>query len=100
MAAYPIQTIEPIRFARAIVDRARHVFGSRDAIGRAAPIFAPRWTRRSSHDRSHEEEVVDVQCAELHVLEHQGIVVIKGDDHVVAALVAVRGQLAEAREEP
>ena len=49
--------------------------------------------------RSHEEEVAGVQGAELHVLEHQPIVVIKGDDHVVAALAAVGRQFAEAREE-
>src|SRR5262249_29844379 len=34
----------------------------------------------------------------MHVFEHQRIVVIKGDDHVVAPLLAVGLQVAEAQE--
>src|SRR5215468_7988093 len=55
---------------------------------------APSWTARS-----HEEEIAGVQCAKLHVREDKLIVVIKVDDNVVVALVAVGHQGGEACEE-
>src|SRR5262249_39766316 len=54
--------------------------------------------RRASRRLSHEEEVASVQRGELHMLEHKLIVAVKVDDYVVALLVAVGLQRAEARE--
>src|SRR5262245_5147543 len=55
--------------------------------------------RRSADRYSPEEEIAKVQRAELHVLEHELVVVIEGDGHVAALLFAVGLQVAEAREE-
>ena len=48
---------------------------------------------------SHEQKVAVGQGAELDVREHERIVLIEADDHVVAALLAVRRDLPEARKE-
>src|SRR5262245_54458261 len=48
--------------------------------------------------RSHKEKVAVGQVAKPYVREHKRNVVIKGDDHVMAALKAVRFEVIEARK--
>jgi hypothetical protein len=49
----------------------------------------------SDAGRSPKEKVAGVQCVELHVREHERIIVVKVDDHVGTTLGALGQQFAE-----